>query len=135
MRAVLGVVQHHELATGGRQGVGQSLRLGPRFAGRNPDDLDPRLQCLRIERGQRLVIVGFADQPYLEFTARPFDATQRNEQFRYDRCLPMQRNQHGVDRQVGLGRPDETLEAQRARETDGASRRTTQDRKKNENAA
>ena len=31
----------------------------------------------------------------------------------------MQRNQHGVDRQVGLGRLGEALEAQRACETDG----------------
>ena len=65
------------------------------------------------------MIVGFADQPYFELAARPFDATQRNEQFRYDRRLPMQRNQHGVDRQVGLGRLGEALEAQRACETDG----------------
>ena len=65
------------------------------------------------------MIVGFADQPYLELAARPFDATQRNEQFRDDRRLPMQRDEHRVDRQLGLIRLGETPEPQRPGEADG----------------
>ena len=100
MRLVLGVVERDEFASGQGKCIGERLGLGARPEYRNPHHFHVRGQRLGVQRCERRDIVFLADQLYLELAAWPVDPPERRDEFRHHGRLAVERDEHGIDRQV-----------------------------------